>query len=65
MCAVVDHDSVPLIEVLLQYNARVDAEDNTGLTPIDAAAVLDKPHLLPTLQNAFQNPCSKSSFVYH
>ena len=66
LCAVVDHNDAELVEVLLKYGARIDMTDNTGLNPVDAAAILDKPNLVQILLKYEKlHPADPSSFVYH
>jgi ankyrin repeat protein len=42
ICAIVDHDSTDLVEVLLKYRADPSMQDANGITPLDIAASLGK-----------------------
>ena len=63
-----DHNKPELVDILVKYGARIDIEDDTGLNPVDAAAVLEKPQILEVLlryEKLQKTEDDHSSFIYH
>ena len=49
MCAVIDHNSVDLVEILLKYDADPTVLDENRMNALDIAAGLDKKQLVEVL----------------